>query len=121
MREYGLVHDAAALRKLITENPDLPIVVIAGEEANSGDWGWQYCNDVDCNITEILDIKTPFDRDDGIIFDDRGDFEEAVAYVLEDREECKTMTNAEFDEAVKREVAMYDGCWRKVIAVYVTN
>lgn len=121
MREYELIHDASELRKLIAENPDLPIVVLAGEEANRGDWSWQYCNDVDCAITIILDIKTPYDRDDGIIFDDKGDFEEAVADVLEDREECKTMTNIEFDEAVKREAALYDGYWRKVIAVYVSN
>ena len=33
----GLIHDATELRKLIAENPDLPIVVIAGEEANNGD------------------------------------------------------------------------------------
>lgn len=121
MTEYGLIHDATKLRKFIAENPDLPIVVLAGEEANGGDWSWVYCASVDCNITEILDIKTPYDRDDGIVFDDKGDFEEAVADVLEDREECKNMSNTEFDEAVKREAAMYDGCWRKVIAVYVTN
>lgn len=121
MREYEIIHDATALRKLIAENPDLPIVVLAGEEANHGEWGWEYCNDVDCSIKEILDIKTPFDREDGIIFDDKGDFEEAVADVLADKEECKNMTDAEFDEAVKREAALYDGCWRKVIAVYVSN
>ena len=121
MTEYRLIHDATALRKLITENPDLPIVVLAGEEVNHGEWGWEYCNGVDCYITEILDIKTPFDRDDGIVFDDKCDFEEAVAEVLADRESFKNMSNTEFDEAVKREAAMYDGCWRKVIAVYVTN
>lgn len=121
MREYELIHDAAELRKLIAENPDLPIVILAGEEANRGDWSWQYCNDVDCSIKQILDIKTPYDRDDEIVFDDKGDFEEAVADVLEDREEFKTMTDIEFDEAVKREAALYDGYWRKVIAVYVSN
>lgn len=121
MTEYELIHDATVLRKLITENPDLPILVLAGEEANGGYYGWVYCTSVDCGITEILDIKTPYDRDCGTLFDDKGDFEEAVACVLEDREECKNMTDAEFDEAVKREMAMYDGYWRKVIAVYVTN
>lgn len=41
---YELIHDATELRKLIAENPDLPIVVLASEEANSGEWGWQYSN-----------------------------------------------------------------------------
>lgn len=31
-----LIHDATELRKLIAENPDLPIVVLAGEDANNG-------------------------------------------------------------------------------------
>ena len=34
----GLIHDASELRKLITENPDLSIVVLAGEDANNGDF-----------------------------------------------------------------------------------
>lgn len=120
-KEYGIIQDSTELRRLIAENPDLPIVVLAGESANHGDFSWQYCNDVDCSITIILDIKTPFDRKDGIVFYDKGDFEEAVAYVLEDREECKTMTNAEFDEAVKREAEKYKEHWKKVIAIYADN
>lgn len=118
---YELIHDATELRKLIAENPDLPIVVLASEEANSGEWGWQYCNDVSCAVQEILDVKTPYDRNDGIIFHDRGDFEEAIAYTLCDRQFFKSLSNKEFDEAVHREAAMYDGCWKKVIAIYVSN
>ena len=116
-----LIHDATELRKLIAENPDLPIVVLASEEANSGEWGWQYCNYVSCEVQEILDVKTPYDCDDGIIFHDRDDFEEAIADTLCDRQFFKSLSNKEFDEAVYREAAMYDGCWKKVIAIYVSN
>lgn len=118
---YELIHDATELRKLIAENPDLPIVVLASEEANSGEWGWQYCCNVSCEVQEILDVKTPYDREDGIIFHDRGDFEEAIADHKCDLESYKSMSDHEFDEAVRREAAMYDRCWRKVIAVYASN
>lgn len=118
---YKLIHDATELRKLITENPDLPIVVLADEEANHGEWGWEYCHDVSCAVQKILDVKTPYDREDGIIFHDRGDFEEAIADTLCDREFFKSLSNKEFDEAVAREAAMYDDCWKKVIAIYVSN
>lgn len=118
---YELIHDAAELRKLIAENPDLPIVVLASEEANHGEWGWEYCNDVSYGVEEILDVKTPFDRDGEIIFHDRGVFEEAIADTLYDREFYKSLSNKEFDEAVAREAAMYDGCWKKVIAIYASN
>lgn len=117
---YELIHDATELRKLIAENPDLPIVVLASEEANSGEWGWQYCNNVSCCIKEILDIRTPFDRDD-TIFDDRDEFEEAIGDCMYYKEPYKSMTNGEFDAAVHREASMYDGYWKKVIAVYVSN
>lgn len=118
---YELIHDASELRKLIAENPELPIVVLASEEANCGEWGWQYCNDVSCEVQEILDVKTPFDRDDGIIFHDRDDFEEAIADEFCDRYPYKEMSNEEFDKIVAREAAMYDGCWKKVIAIYASN
>lgn len=116
-----LIHDATELRKLIAENPDLPIVVLASEEANHGEWGWEYCANVSCEVQEILDVKTPFDREDGIVFHDRGDFEEAIADEVCDRFPYKEMSNEEFDKAVACEAAMYDGCWKKVIAVYVSN
>ena len=121
MGEVGLIHDSAELRKLIAENPELPIVVLAGEEANNGEWGWMYCTDVSCSIKKVLDIATPYDDDKGRVFDDEGDFEEAIAYYLEDSEACKNMSDAEFEAAVKREMDMYAGCWRKVIAIYATN
>ena len=38
-RTYSLTKNSDELKKLIVENPDLPIVVLAGEEANDGYWG----------------------------------------------------------------------------------
>lgn len=118
---YGLIHDAGKLRKLIAENPELPIVVLASEEANCGEWGWQYCSNIDCTIAQILDIKTSYDREDGVLFDDRIDFHEAIADALCDIEPYKSMNNEEFDEAVEKEAAKYYGEWRKVIAIYASN
>jgi hypothetical protein len=34
LTEYGLTHKSNELRKLIIENPDLPIVVLASDDAN---------------------------------------------------------------------------------------
>ena len=44
MNETGLVHDTTELRKLIAENPELPIVVLAGEESwwDQG-YAWYFC------------------------------------------------------------------------------
>lgn len=39
MTDKSIIHDSAELRQLIAENPKLPIVVLAGENANTGDYG----------------------------------------------------------------------------------
>lgn len=114
---HGLIHDASELRKLIAENPDLPIVVLAGDEANSGDYSWMYCSDVSCNIEYMLDVRTPYDRE--YVFTDKDDFEERVSDCLYD--DNKDMPDEDYDELVRSEVAKYEPYWRKVITIYATN
>lgn len=117
--ELGLIHDATELRKLIAENPDLPIVVIAGEEANNGDsYYWMYCSSVSAQIEEILDARLPFD--DERVFSDREMIEEAIADHLNDKE-TENLSEEDFDALVKTEIVKYEPYWRKVIAVYVDN
>lgn len=117
MNEAGLVHDSKELRRLIAENPDLPIVVLAGEEANSGDWWWMYCTDVDCGIDSILDIRTPYGGEDHV-FTDKDDFEQAI---LDSIPYDDARTESEIDAFVKSELAKYEPYWKKVIAIYATN
>lgn len=117
MNEAGLVHDSKELRRLIAGNPDLPIVVLAGEEANSGDWCWMYCTDVDCGIDSILDIRTPYDSEDHV-FTDKDDFEQAI---LDSIPYDDARTQAEIDAFVKSELAKYEPYWKKVIAIYAIN
>lgn len=114
-----LIHDATELRKLIAENPDLPIVVLAGEEANNGgNYYWMYCSSVSASIEEILYIHTPYDED--AIFTDKDYFEEAVCDALNNKETSE-LSEDEFDSLVKAEIAKYEPYWRKVIAVYANN
>lgn len=42
----GLLHSTEKLRKLILDNPDLPLLVFAGEDANSGEYSYQACASV---------------------------------------------------------------------------
>lgn len=121
MMEYQLIHDSTELRRLIAENPDLPIVVLAGEEAGS-ECAWTYCASVKAYLSRILDVKTPFD-DDERVFDDEGDFEDAVTdwvannfeYILLD------YSGQTEEEKIKAEIEKYKPFWRDVIAIYATN
>ncbi len=50
---YTVTQKTDELKKLILENPELPIVVLAGEEANAGYFGWMYCSCISFGISEL--------------------------------------------------------------------
>ena len=114
---YSLIHSSDELKKLILENPDLPIVVLAGEEAASYDFYWTYCSSVSCHIDEILDYDY-YDYND-TVFTDRERLEEKISDDL--WEEYHDKSEEEYDAAVKREIEKYEPYWKKVIAIYATN
>ena len=57
LKGYSLTQKTDELKKLILENPDMPIVVLAGEDANDGYYGWMFCSSVSFHIEEILDYR----------------------------------------------------------------
>lgn len=110
------------LKKLISENPDLPIVVIAGEDANNGDYGLMYCYDVRFSIEEILDCKVPYSE---YVETDRDSFEEQIEEWLWDEmggnDKNSKLSETIFEDALKETKARYEPYWKKVIAIYVDN
>ena len=68
LNNYSLAQSTEKLKKLILENPDLPIVVLAGEEANNGYCGWMYCSSISFGLDEMLDCDY-YDYDDAVITD----------------------------------------------------
>ena len=114
---YTLTQKSDELKKLILENPDLPIVVLAGEEANKGYYGWMYCSHVSFYIDEILDCDF-YDYND-TVFTDRERLREKIEDDL--WEDYHKRSDEEYDAAIEREVAKYEPYWKKVIAIYATN
>lgn len=115
--EYSLTHKTDELKKLILENPDLPIVVLAGEEANNGFFSWMFCTSISFRIGEILECDF-YDYDD-TVFTDRDRLEEKIEDDLWD--EYHEKSKEEYDDAVKKEVEKYEPYWKRVIAIYATN
>jgi hypothetical protein len=114
---YSLTHNSDELKKLILENPDLPIVVLAGEEASGYDFYWTYCSSVSYHIGEILDCDY-YDYDD-TVFTDRDRLREKIEDDLYD--EYHDKSDEEYEAAVNREVEKYELYWQKVIAIYASN
>ena len=116
-RTYSLTRNSDELKKLILENPDLPIVVLAGDDASSGYWGWTYCSSISFHIDEILDCDY-YDYDD-TVFTDRDRLEEKVSDDLCD--EYYGRPDEEFEAAVKSKLEELEPYWKKVIAIYADN
>lgn len=116
-RTYSLTHNSDELKKLILENPDLPIVVLAGEEASSYDFYWTYCSSVSFHIDEILNCN--YSDYDDTVFTDRDRLREKIEDDLYD--EYHDKSDEEYEAAINREVEKYEPYWQKVIAIYATN
>lgn len=113
----GLIHSAEELRKLIIDNPTLPLIVFAGEEANSGgDYMYSSCSHVSAYVGEFLDCMQTIN--DEKCYCERDDFEEDLANTLDDYFE---EPEEDFNRRVKDEVAKYDPYWTKCIILYVNN
>ena len=114
MKDYSLAQQTDELKRLITEHPDYQIVVLAGEEANGGDYTWMCCSDVRFATGEILDTDY-YDYNDAIITD-----RERLEEIIEDRlyDELK---GDELDKAVKDKMAELEPYWKNVIFIYASN
>ncbi len=121
INEYSIIQDSKELRRLIAENPDLPITVLAGDCASSEEWPWTYCGSISCDIQKILDIETPYDHSDGTLFTDEEDFKERIADGFYCNRMYEELTDSEFDKEVEREAEKYKEHWKKVIAIFANN
>ena len=116
-RRYALAKESDELKKLILENPDLPIVVLAGEEASYGEHHWTYCSFISFFIEEMLDCDYVDDHD--CVFVSRDDLKEHIENVLYD-DYCDK-TDEEYEAAIKQKMAELEPYWVRVIAICATN
>lgn len=116
---YSLLHNTDELRKLILENPDLPLCVYAGQDANNGDWSTMLCTDVRARIGEFLDCDQKINEER--VYDDRESFEDDVRYFYEDFDICQNMPDDEFDKFIENKLSEYEPYWKKCIILTVDN
>ena len=110
------------LKKLILANPDLPMVVLAGECANSGDYNTMYCSEIAFGIEEILDCEVPYME---YVETDRTNFEEQIEEWLWDEmggnDKDSKLSETVFEDALEETKAKYEPYWKKVIAIRADN
>lgn len=114
-RPTKLLHSADDLRQLIIDHPDLPLIVFATEDANSGDYPYMSCSSVSAEVGEFLDCMQ--DVDDCYCFIDRDEFAEKIADSMSDFDGSEQ----EFEVEVEHRAAEYEHYWKPCIIVYVGN
>ena len=124
MREFekrgtGTVHAADTLKKLIKENPDLPLVIFAGEEANNGGYSLMACTSAHAEIGEILDCMQEIN--DEILYTDREQFEDEIRDGLLYDDDNDEKPEEWFEEETKRIAAEYEPYWKRCIILKVDN
>lgn len=108
----SIIQDIPELRKLIIENPELPICVLVENDLPWEEYSYTYAASVRVYIGEILDCDVPYS--DGYVFNDRDDLGEHLQCHLDVDD---SVSDEEFEKLVDKEVEKYEPYWKKVIVV----
>lgn len=112
----GLLNSAAELRQIILDNPGLPLLVFAGEDANAGgDYSYMSCSVVHVSVGEYLDCQQTVN--DCRCYNDRDDFQED----LEDLYSDFDGSEQEFEKFIEDRMMEYEPYWKPCIIMYVNN
>lgn len=104
------LNDITELRKLIIENPELPLLIFCGENSWHDDWGYEQAT---VNGKPCVEELTLY----GDCWMDRDDYEERLRDDLCDDEEYAQMSDRGFDAAVDKIIAETE--FVKAIVIYV--
>lgn len=112
----GLLHSGDKLRQLLLEHPDLPLIVFATDEANSGDYSAMSCGSICCEVGEFLDCQQ--DVNDERCYTDRDDFVDAIYDAIEWKWDG---SEKELEQEVERRADEYEPYWKPCIILTVGN
>ena len=107
------LEDTTELRKLIIDNPDLPLLIFCGEESWDGEHSYSSASASKGSIQELTLYESVYDA----VWMDREDYAEKLADDLCDDEEYKDMTDEEYDKIIDQKVKETE--FVKAIVIYV--
>lgn len=115
-----LLNSTTELRQLILNNPNLPLLVFAGEDCNGGYYGYVGCSYVRAYKGEFLDCQQAINDEKYYI--KRDDFSEDLADKLySEWKELGSNTDQKFEEFFKKRLLEYDPYWKDCIILLVDS
>ena len=109
MISLDVLHSTEELKKLILENPELPLLISVGEEVKG-----YLASSMWCGKGEFLDCDQTIDEE--VTYSDREMFEDDVREYYEYQFEG---SDAEFDKYIKDKLNEYEPYWKPCILVHV--
>lgn len=104
------------LKKIISEYPDYPIIVMVGSDVVADDYyGWWYAPCLSFSVGEILDCEQDINFDK--VYTDKDEFKEDIIDRLSYDYDSKDLSDEEFDKIVKEKYQKYESYWKKVIEI----
>ncbi len=103
------LNDTTELRKLIIENPDLPLLIFCGEDSWHDEYPYEHADASGGEIKELTLYKD--------WWLDKEDYEDELSDDLCDREEYKNLSDKEYNQMIKEKVAETE--FVKAIVIYV--
>lgn len=114
-----MLKSSEELRKLIIENPNLPILTFVSDDANSRDYQYVTAN-ISCDKGWVLDAPAQmlpiFDK----VYTDEEDLENDIRDDLYDSD-TKELSDEEFDKLVSDKLKELELYWKECIIIWVTN
>lgn len=117
MERLNVTKSNEKLKKLIAENPDLPLVMCVSEDANAGDYAWTFAESVVFTIGEFLDCQAECNTEKA--YTDRDELEEDLADYYANSEQYEKLNADEYEAVIKVKAAEYDEYWTECIFVWI--
>lgn len=112
-----LLMKAETIRKMIAENPELPLIFLVTEEANNGGYYSVFTDCVHAEIGEFLDCCQEINNE--ICFTDRDKFEEEIFDNIEVLTGYDDRSEEWYAQEAERIASLYDPYWKKCIIIQV--
>lgn len=116
IKSYNILKPAEELKRLIIKNPELPVIIFAGENAHfTPEAAFTLCWSIKASVGEVLDSYPDFNLE--VCYTDRAEFEKDVAAAYAKEQE-------KFDglyDVIGDEIAKHEPYWKPCIIAYVDN
>ena len=106
---FATQKDCKSLKEMILANPDAPLLIFVGDEANSGEYQYESCDAGRAAFKEL----TLYDGQ----WLDRDEYGEQLEYDLADKEEYSSLSDEEFEAKIDEIVE--ETAFIRAIVIYV--